>query len=255
MSNMNMKTDVIVLKDVWVHYGGINVLEGVNLTVSQHDFLGIIGPNGGGKSTLLKVILGLIKPSKGTIRVLGDTPKNSRKYMGYVPQYSLFDPNFPMSVWDVVLMGRLSHVGLFKKYSKDDKKMALDALTTADMLEYKNHQIGRLSGGQRQRVFIARALASNPELLLLDEPTSGIDTIMREEFYELLEKLKAKMTIIMVSHDISAVSVHVDKIACLNHKLFYHNSKEITAEDLDAAYQCPVELIAHGVPHRVLKDH
>ncbi len=250
-----MKTEVIVLKDVWVHYGGINVLEGVNLTVSQHDFLGIIGPNGGGKSTLLKVILGLIKPSRGIISVLGDTPQNSRKYMGYVPQYSLFDPDFPMSVWDVVLMGRLSHVGLFKKYSKDDKKMALDALTTADMLEYKNHQIGRLSGGQRQRVFIARALASNPELLLLDEPTSGIDTIMREEFYELLEKLKAKMTIIMVSHDISAVSVHVDKIACLNHKLFYHNSKEITAEDLDAAYQCPVELIAHGVPHRVLKDH
>lgn len=250
-----MKTEVIVLKDVWVHYGGINVLEGVNLTVSQHDFLGIIGPNGGGKSTLLKVILGLIKPSRGTIIVLGDTPQNSRKYIGYVPQYSLFDPDFPMSVWDVVLMGRLGHAGLFKKYSKDDKKAAYDVLKITDMLEYKNHQIGRLSGGQRQRVFIARALVANPKLLLLDEPASGIDTCMRKEFYELLEKLKAKMTIIMVSHDISAVSVHVDKIACLNHKLFYHNSKEITAEDLDAAYQCPVELIAHGVPHRVLKDH
>ncbi len=160
-----------------------------------------------------------------------------------------------MSVWDVVLMGRLGHAGLFKKYSKDDKKAAYDVLKITDMLEYKNHQIGRLSGGQRQRVFIARALVANPKLLLLDEPASGIDTCMRKEFYELLEKLKAKMTIIMVSHDISAVSVHVDKIACLNHKLFYHNSKEITAEDLEAAYQCPVELIAHGVPHRVLKDH
>jgi len=252
---MNMKTEVIVLEDVWVHYGGINVLEGVNLTVSQHDFLGIIGPNGGGKSTLLKVILGLIKPSRGTIRVLGDTPQNSRKYIGYVPQYSLFDPDFPMSVWDVVLMGRLGQVGLFKKYSKNDKKMALDALAMTDMLEYKDRQIGNLSGGQRQRVFIARALVANPKLLLLDEPAAGIDTIMQKEFYELLEKLKSEMTIIMVSHDISAVSVYVEKIACLNHKLFYHDSKEITAEDLEETYQCPVELIAHGVPHRVLKHH
>jgi len=252
---MNMKTEVIILKDVWVHYDGIKVLEGVDLTLKQHDFLGIIGPNGGGKSTLIKVILGLVKPSRGTIRVLGDTPQNSRKYIGYVPQYSLFDPDFPMSVWDVVLMGRLGQVGLFKKYSKDDKKMALDALEMTDMLEYKDRQIGNLSGGQRQRVFIARGLVSNPKLLLLDEPAAGIDTIMQTEFYELLEKLKTKMTIIMVSHDISAVSVYVDKIACLNHKLFYHDSKEMTAEDLEATYQCPVELIAHGVPHRVLKHH
>ena len=252
---MNMKTDIILLKDVWVHYDSIKVLEGINLTLRQHDFLGIIGPNGGGKSTLIKVILGLVKPSRGTIRVLGDTPQNSRKYIGYVPQYSLFDPDFPMSVWDVVLMGRLGQVGLFKKYSKDDKKMALDALEMTDMLEYKDRQIGNLSGGQRQRVFIARGLVSNPKLLLLDEPAAGIDTIMQTEFYELLEKLKTKMTIIMVSHDISAVSVYVDKIACLNHKLFYHDSKEMTAEDLEATYQCPVELIAHGVPHRVLKHH
>jgi len=252
---MNMKTEVIILKDVWVHYDGIKVLEGVDLTLKQHDFLGIIGPNGGGKSTLIKVILGLVKPSRGTIRVLGDTPQNSRKYIGYVPQYSLFDPDFPMSVWDVVLMGRLGQVGLFKKYSKDDKKMALDALEMTDMLEYKDRQIGNLSGGQRQRVFIARGLVSNPKLLLLDEPAAGIDTIMQTEFYELLEKLKTKMTIIMVSHDISAVSVYVDKIACLNHKLFYHDSKEMAAEDLEATYQCPVELIAHGVPHRVLKHH
>jgi len=253
---MNMKTEMIVLKDVWVHYNDITVLEEVNLTLKQHDFLGIIGPNGGGKSTLLKVILGLIKPSKGSVKVCGNTPKKSRKYIGYVPQYSLFDMDFPMSVWDVVLMGRLGHAGLFRKYSNDDKKMALDALTTVDMLEYQNRQIGSLSGGQRQRIFIARALAANPRLLLLDEPAAGIDTVMQAEFYELLEKLnKNNMTIIMVSHDISAVSVHVSKIACLNHKLFYHDSKELTAKDLEATYQCPVELIAHGVPHRVLKNH
>jgi zinc transport system ATP-binding protein len=253
---MNMKTEMIVLKDVWVQYNSITVLEDINLTLKQHDFLGIIGPNGGGKSTLLKVILGLVKPGKGTIKVCGDTPQKNRKYIGYVPQYSLFDMDFPMSVWDVVLMGRLGHAGLLKKFSNNDKKMALDALMNVDMLDYRNRQIGSLSGGQRQRVFIARALAANPRLLLLDEPASGIDTVMQEEFYELLEKLnKNKMTIIMVSHDITAVSVHVDKIACLNHRLFYHDSKELTAEDLEATYQCPVELIAHGVPHRVLKNH
>ncbi|MCD4767476.1 MAG: ABC transporter ATP-binding protein [Methanosarcinales archaeon] len=250
-----MTADVVVIKDVWVHYDSIPVLEEINLVIKEHDFLGIIGVNGGGKSTLLKVILGLIKPSKGTVRVFGDTPQISRKYIGYVPQYSLFDLEFPVSVWEVVLMGRLGHTGLFKRYSEDDKKAALDALAKMDMLEYKERQVGKLSGGQQHRVFIARALAANPKLLLLDEPAAGIDTIIQEEFYELLEKLKTKMAIVLVSHDISAVSVYVDKIACLNHRLYYHDSKELTAEDLEATYHCPVELIAHGVPHRVLKKH
>lgn len=250
-----MNREVIVFKDIWVSYDGIPILKEINLVVNDHDFLGIIGPNGGGKSTLLKVILGLVKPTKGEIRVFGDTPHNSRKDVGYVPQYSLFDPNFPITVWDVVLMGRMGHTGLLKRYSEKDKKAALDALKTVEMLEYRDWQIGSLSGGQRQRVFIARAVAGDPKLLLLDEPTTGIDTIMRDEFYEMLEKLKAKMAIVMVSHDIGAVSVYVDKIACLNHTLYYHNSKELTPEDLDAAYQCPVDLIAHGVPHRVLKKH
>ena len=250
-----MTADVVVIKDVWVHYDNIPVLEEINLVIKEHDFLGIIGVNGGGKSTLLKVILGLVKPSKGIVRVFGDTPQISRKYIGYVPQYSLFDLEFPVSVWEVVLMGRLGHTGLFKRYSEDDKKAALDALAKMDMLEYKDRQVGKLSGGQQHRVFIARALAANPKLLLLDEPAAGIDTIIQEEFYELLEKLKTKMAIVLVSHDISAVSVYVDKIACLNHRLYYHDSKELTAEDLEATYHCPVELIAHGVPHRVLKKH
>lgn len=252
---MNMTANVVVIKDVWVHYDSIPVLEEINLVIKEHDFLGIIGVNGGGKSTLLKVILGLVKPSKGIVRVFGDTPQISRKYIGYVPQYSLFDLEFPVSVWEVVLMGRLGHTGLFKRYSEDDKKAALDALAKMDMLEYKDRQVGKLSGGQQHRVFIARALAANPKLLLLDEPAAGIDTIIQEEFYELLEKLKTKMAIVLVSHDISAVSVYVDKIACLNHRLYYHDSKELTAEDLEATYHCPVELIAHGVPHRVLKKH
>ncbi len=252
---MNMNSKVIELKDVWVHYNEMIILEGIDLVVEPHDFLGIIGPNGGGKSTLLKVMLGLVKPSRGTVRVLGDTPKRARRDIGYLPQYSLIDMEFPMSVWDVVLTGRLGHTGLLKRYSENDKKAAYNALEEVDMLDYRDRQIGKLSGGQRQRVFIARALAGEPKLLLLDEPTTGIDSIIQEEFYELLNKLKEKMAIVMVSHDISAVSVYVDKIACLNHRLFYHNSKELASDDLEAAYQCPVELIAHGVPHRVLKVH
>ena len=250
-----MNDEVIVLTDVWVDYEDVTVLEGINLIVKQHDFLGIIGPNGGGKSTLLKVILGLIKPSRGTVTVFGDIPQRSRKYVGYVPQYSLFDLNFPINVWDVVLTGRLGHTGLFKRYTADDNEAAHDALVIVDMLKYKDQQIGSLSGGQRQRIFIARALAADPKLLLLDEPAQGIDSIMQTEFYELLEHLKTTMAIVMVSHDISAVSVHVDKIACLNHKLFYHDSKELDAKELESTYQCPVEFIAHGVPHRVLKNH
>jgi len=250
-----MNREVIELKDVWVYYGDLPILKEINLVVKENDFLGIIGPNGGGKSTLLKVVLGLVKPDRGTVRVFGDTPLNGRKYVGYVPQYSLFDMDFPITVRDVVLMGRLGHTGLLQRYSKVDKKAALDALETVDMLEYRDQQIGNLSGGQRQRVFIARAVAGDPKLLLLDEPTAGIDAIMREDFYEMLDRLKATMAIVMVSHDISAVSVYVNKIACLNHTLYYHNSKELTPEDLDAAYQCPVELLAHGVPHRVLKKH
>lgn len=252
---MNMNSEVIVFKDIWVHYNSIPILEEVNLVVKEHDFLAIIGPNGGGKSTLLKVILGLIKPSRGNVTVFGETPLKARKFIGYVPQYSLIDLNFPISVWEVVLMGRLSHIGLLKRYGEDDKEKALDALKIVDMFDYKDRQIGSLSGGQRQRVFIARALAADPKLLLLDEPAAGVDIIMQEEFYELLEKLKKKMAIVIISHDISAVSVHVDKIACLNRKLYYHNSKELLPEDLEAAYQYPIELIAHGIPHRLLKKH
>ncbi len=246
---------VIELENVWVFYDQLPILESVNLVVHKGDFLGIIGPNGGGKSTLLKVILGLIKPTRGTVKVLGSYPDKARKRIGYVPQYNAFNLNFPISVKEVVLMGRIGRRGLFKKYSREDIKAADNALKTVDMLEYRDRQIGELSGGQRQRVFIARSLVSEPEILLLDEPATGIDTMMQKEFYELLEKLKAHVTIIMVSHDLTAVSVLVDKIACLNGKLHYHGSRELVPDDIEASYCCPVELIAHGVPHRVLGEH
>lgn len=247
--------EAVLLEDVWVNFDGVPVLEGVNLSVGQRDFLGIIGPNGGGKTTLLKVILGLVRPSRGGVTVLGRPPEKGRKYVGYVPQYSLFDRDFPASVWDVVLMGRLGRAARFRGYSAGDKAAARNALETVEMLDFKDRQIGRLSGGQQQRVFIARALVGEPRLLLLDEPTASVDAPMMEEFYELLDRLKQNMAILLVTHDLSAVSVYVDTVGCLNRKLFYHHSKEISKEDLEAAYQCPVELIAHGVPHRVLGEH
>ncbi len=248
--------EVVSIKDIWVHYDGIPILEGVSLSVASGDFLGIIGPNGGGKTTLLKVILGLVNPSHGRVYVLGQAPERSRHRIGYVPQYNLFDREFPINVRDTVLMGCNGKAGLIRRYSREDKELAQGALKTVGMLSYQKHQIGKLSGGEQQRVFIARALVSRPKLLLLDEPTASVDSSMQTQFYELLVKLKKDMTIIMVSHDISAVSIYVDKIACLNHQLFYHGSKEIEPEVLEATYKCPVQMIAHGaIPHRVLKEH
>jgi len=247
--------EVIDLKDIWVSYGNTPVLEAVDLVVEDRDFLAIIGPNGGGKSTLLKVILGLIKPDRGSVRLLGDDPKKTRKYAGYVPQYISSNLDFPISVWEVVLMGCLGHKGPFRGYNEDDRKAAYEALKVVDMLDYRDRQIGELSGGQKQRVFIARSLVTRPRLLILDEPSTGIDSKRQREFYELLNRLKSEIAILLVTHDMSALSVYVDKVACLNRRLHYHNSKELSPKDLEAAYQCPVELIAHGVPHRVLKLH
>jgi zinc transport system ATP-binding protein len=153
-------------------------------------------------------------------------------------------------------MGRYNKSGPFKRYSEDDRKAATEALKTVDMLDYRDRQMGKLSGGEQQRVFIARALATYPKLLLLDEPTASIDPNMQAEFYELLDKLKESMAIVIVSHDVAAVSIYVNEIACLNRQLFYHGSKEISADELEKAYNCPIQLIAHGtVPHRVLREH
>jgi len=247
---------VIRVEDVWVHYDGVPVLENVNLSVEESDFLGIIGPNGGGKTTLLKVILGLITPTRGRVSVLGRVPERSRHEVGYVSQHNLFDRDFPVSVWEVVLMGRLGRNRLFRSYRREDKMLVQGVLQTVGMLDYQNQQIGKLSGGEQQRVFIARALVSEPKVLLLDEPTASVDSTMQTEFYELLADLKKRMAIVLVSHDISAISIYVDKIACLNRKLYYHGSKEIGPEILEATYKCPVQMIAHGtVPHRVLREH
>ena len=251
----NATDEVIRLENVWVQYDGVPVLEDVNLVVREGDFIGVIGPNGGGKTTLLRTILGLTKPSRGSVTVLGTSPLKGRRFVGYVPQYSSFDRDFPASAWDVVLMGRLGHTGCFRRYTEEDRAVATAALRAVEMLDLRDRQIGRLSWGQRQRILIARALAAEPKALLLDEPAAALDSQIEAGLYDLLRALNEKVTIVMVSHDIGVISTYVKSIACLNRRLVYHNSREITRDMLSVAYECPVDLIAHGLAHRVLDTH
>ncbi|PKH45369.1 zinc ABC transporter ATP-binding protein, partial [Dehalococcoides mccartyi] len=200
----------LVVKGVTASFDGLAVLEDITVSQPTGRMLGIIGPNGGGKTTLLKLILGLIQPDCGTIKVLGKSPEDARPEIGYVSQYHLFDRDFPISVLEVVLMGRYSKRGLAHSYRKEDVALAEEYLDKVGMLPFINRQIGQLSGGQQKRVFIARALVNQPKLLILDEPTAGVDAAMQTGLYELLESLKKDMTIIMVTHDISAVAVCID---------------------------------------------
>jgi zinc transport system ATP-binding protein len=245
----------VYIEDLSVKIDGRRVLEEVSLRIREGEFLGVIGPNGGGKTTLLRAILGLIKPERGRIEVFGKSPEAARRQIGYLPQKSLFDQRFPISALEVVMMGRYGARGLLRRYTSRDVGASREALSLVGMADYADREIGSLSGGQQQRVFVARAIVSSPRLLLLDEPASGIDSAMQIEFYELLGELNKRLTIIMVSHDISAVSAYVKKVACVSRKLYYHDSKELLAEDIEEAYHCPVEMIAHGIPHRVLRPH
>ncbi len=255
IENIKFNKDKIIvrIKDLFFYYNSVPVLEDINISVKQNDFLAIIGPNGGGKTTLLKLIVGLLKPSKGIIEVFGRSVEMGRRLIGYLPQHSTFDLEFPISVFDVVIMGRYKRAMV--RYSKKDIKETINTLDTVGILKLKDRHIGELSGGQLQRVLIARALARYPKLLLLDEPTSNIDTEMLQSFYELLVKLNKRMAIVFITHDVGAISVYVKNVACLNRKLFYHGSKEGSLGKLAEAYKCPVEILAHGIPHRVLGRH
>lgn len=257
MPNPHLNPPALVeISHLYTGYNEETVLRDINLTVYQDDFIGLIGPNGGGKTTLLKTILGLLPPKKGSVSVMGQPPKRGRSHIGYVPQVAVYDSDFPISVQDVVRMGRLSPKRLFKPYNDEDDAIVHERLAWVDMLKHKDRALRELSGGQRQRIYIARALATQPDLLLLDEPTNSVDTEAQQHIYELLNEINQHgVTILLVSHDLNTISSHVKTIACLNRELHYHGEKEITPEMLQAAYGCPVELIAHGIPHRVLATH
>ena len=247
---------VIELEDVWAGYESDRVLEAVNFRMEAGDYVGLIGPNGGGKTTLIKVILGLIKPERGSVRVMGVSPEKGRHFIGYVPQIQQDDKDFPIKVWDVVSMGRLKPNLLQNLTLKDaDKKIVERSLRQMDILDLAKRSINELSGGQRQRVTIARALATEPKILLLDEPTSSVDSRSSSQLYDLLAELNQSISILLISHDLTAISTYVKTIGCVNRRLVYSGQKEITSEMLDTAYECPVDLVAHGLPHRVLPSH
>jgi zinc transport system ATP-binding protein len=258
-----MKQTIVEIRDVSFAYNGETVLEDVNLDIQQGDFVAMIGPNGGGKTTLLKLMLGLLNPAKGVIRVMGQPTLQAAPNLGYVPQDVHIHRNFPITALDVVLMGKLERKKRWTRIRKPaaNRREALAALERMEMAALAEKRIGELSGGQRQRVFIARALVTRPKLLLLDEPTASIDTKGQAEFFAMLKDLNKDVTILVVSHDLLAVSRYVQSVACVNKQLHYHNQAEITGEMLETMYPCtdeevcPVELLAHGLPHRVLKDH
>ena len=246
---------VLAISNLSVKLRGKTVLQDIDLSLAEGDFIGIIGPNGGGKTTLLKTILGLYEPSCGRIEVFGKTPQQARGLLGYVPQFAHFDPQFPIGVRDAILMGRLHSARLLGPYSRRDLEISSEILKMLELQDLARQQIGKLSGGQMQRVLIGRALAMQPRILLLDEPTASLDTRMGRGFYELLEALSRTMTIMLVTHDIGVIARHVKTIACLNTTLHYHHSREITPEIIQKVYGCPVDLLAHGHAHRVLENH
>ncbi len=246
---------LIELENVWAGYEADTVLEDVNFRLFENDYVGLIGPNGGGKTTLIKVILGLVKPTRGRVTVMGRTPEIGRHAIGYVPQIQLEDRTFPISVWDVVSMGRLKPGFLNLRMDAADKQAIEIALKQTGMLEFARRSMNELSGGQRQRVYISRALVTAPKILLLDEPTASVDPQATTQIYDLLSQLNQHISILLISHDMTAISTYVKTIGCINRRLMYHHEKILSEEMISAGYECPVELIAHGVPHIHLSDH
>ncbi len=230
------------------------VLENVNLDIIENDFIGIIGPNGGGKTTLLKSIMGLIKPMSGEI-IFSDKIRNRGMDIGYLPQVNNFDKRFPITVFDVVLSGISYSESWHKSVSSKEKQKCRDIINQLGISDISNKLIGELSGGQMQRAFLGRALISNPKVLILDEPGTYVDNKFENELYTRLKVLNERMAIILVTHDIGSISSYVKSIACINRELHYHPSNIITQDQLQS-YNCPIQLITHGrIPHTVLESH
>lgn len=243
------------LEGVCFSYEKTEVLKDVSFRLRQGEFLGIIGPNGGGKTTLVRLMLGLLRPDRGKIRILGQEPNAASRRVGYVPQSMDLSRAFPISVMDVALMGRLARARMGKRYTREDEEKVRQVLEKVGMWEHRRKHIGKLSGGQKQRVFIARALATDPEILFLDEPTASVDPEFHVNLYDILEELNKRVTIVVITHDIGVVSSYMKSIACVNKHFIFHEGSHITQDMIDMAYQCPVELVAHGMPHRVLPTH
>lgn len=248
------ESPLVTVRDVTFGYGQEVVLDHVSLDIQANDFLAVIGPNGGGKTTLLKVLLGLLRPWSGEVRYhlpSGD----SRGRLGYVPQFSTFDKDFPLRIQDMVLMGRLGRRSLLRPYGREDRAAADRVLERLGLRSVARAHVSEVSGGQLQRALIARALVADPAILFLDEPTASIDAESRVTLRDLLEDLSRSIPIVVVTHDVTSLAPMVRRIACINRKLFYHGDPELSLEVMEEVYGCPVELVTHGVPHRVLHHH
>ena len=255
------KPVIVQLDHVFVSYRELVVLEDISLKVFRGEFLAVIGPNGSGKTTLLKIILGLVRPASGRVSVFGRVPwelGGEQWRIGYCPQVLSVDPNFPVRAGEAVLMGRYGRIGLLCRPSDADRAAARRAMERMGVADLAERPIAQLSGGQRQRVFLARALAAEPELLLLDEPTTGVDVAATESLYELLRGLhETGITILVVSHDVGVVASYVDGVACVNRRLVAHGRpEEVLASDaLERMYGCDAMFFHHGrVPHMVVEN-
>lgn len=251
-----MKTPILQMTGISAAYDNKTVLENINLTVFEQDFLGVIGPNGGGKTTLIKVMLGLLNPTAGKVTFYQEGKEVPEISMGYLPQYNSIDKKFPISVYEVVLSGLNRQKSLFRSFSPAQHEQVKQVIARMGLEGLEKRAIGQLSGGQLQRALLGRALVSNPQVLILDEPNTYIDKRFEAKLYSLLEEINRERAIVLVSHDIGTVLQNVKSIACVNGTLDYHPDTEVPAEWLEEHFGCPIELLGHGnLPHRVLKYH
>jgi zinc transport system ATP-binding protein len=245
-----MQNTIIEINNMSAGYDGKEVLRNVNLNIYERDFLGIIGPNGGGKTTLVKCILGLLKPTAGEI-VYGE-----RCTVGYLPQYSNIDRRFPISVEEVVLSGLCSKKSLATRFSHEQREKVRHTISRMGLEGMENRSIDQLSGGQLQRALLGRAIVSDPTVVILDEPSTYIDKRFEAKLYSLLSEINRECAVVLVSHDIGTVLQQVKTIACVNETLDYHPSTEVSSEWLEKNFNCPIELLGHGtLPHRILAAH